>query len=260
MGVVGAAFVRDFRIFFRYPLRLLQIPLEPLVWFAPIYFLGRAFHGGPFRDYTSFALLGVAVTSYIGTVMWGIGFSLKQDMMTGVLEANWLCPASPTLQMLGRIVWSLALGTAESLLLLGVAGSVYGLRGHWHALAAAMGYIAPMLVALYGFGLGFAGLVLLVRQANVITDAGQFILSTLSGQSFPVHDLPRGLAAVALALPTTYGLNALRTLVLGTAPLLPLGEEQRLLVIMGAALAAAGAAAFWAVERRVRRAGTLGLH
>jgi len=115
-------------------------------------------------------------------------------------------------------------------------------------------------VALYGFGVGFAGLVLLVRQANSITDAGQFILSTLSGQSFPVHDLPRWLAAVALALPTTYGLDALRTLVLGGSPLLPLGAEQRLLAIMAAALAAAGAAAFWAVERRVRRAGTLALH
>ncbi len=260
MAVVAAAFGRDRRIFFRYRLQILRIVLDPLVWFAPLYFLGRAFGGGPFRDYTSFALLGVAVTSYIGTVMWGIGFSLKQDMDTGVLEANWLSPASPSLQLLGRVVWSLVLGTAESLLSLGLAGVVYGLQGQWQALPRALAYIGPMLVALYGFGLGFAGLVLVVRQANTITDAGQFILSTLSGQSMPVGDLPRGLAALAMALPTTYGLDALRTLVLGGAPLLPLPVEQRLLAIMAAALAAAGAAVFWAVERHVRRAGTLALH
>ncbi|HVB10850.1 MAG TPA: hypothetical protein VNM16_10850, partial [Bacillota bacterium] len=90
MRVIAASFVRDYLIFRRYPAQMLRIVVDPLVWFAPIYFLGRAFHGGPFRDYTSFALLGVAVTSYIGTVLWGIGFSLKQDMDTGVLEANWL--------------------------------------------------------------------------------------------------------------------------------------------------------------------------
>jgi ABC-2 type transport system permease protein len=257
---VAAVLARDAKVFFRYPLALVRLPADAVVWFAPIYFLGRAFHGGAFRDYTSFALLGLVVQAYISAVLWGVAFSLKQDMDTGTLEANWLTPASPGLQLLGRVAWNLLLGTGESLLMLAVAGAIYGLRGDWAGFLAALPWLLPMLVALYGFGLGFAGLIFFIRQANAVTDATQFVLSVLSGQSLPVGDLPRGLAAVALALPTTYGLDALRGLVLGSPTLLPLAAEEHVLLAMAAPAAALGALVFWAFERHVRRSGTLALH
>ena len=70
--------------------------------------------------------------------------------------------------------------------------------------------LVPMLVALYGFGFAFAAIVLLLKEANTLIDTSNYMISMLSGSQFPVSVLPRFLLPLSLAIPLTYGFDAVR--------------------------------------------------
>jgi ABC-2 type transport system permease protein len=122
-------------------------------------------------------------------------------MDTGVLESNWLLPVPRPIFLVGQTVASLAITTLTGVGLLLLGWLLFGFRVSGNLLTAVV--LAPLLVALYGFGVAFAGLVLLLRDANTLVDVSDFLVSLLSGSQFPVEALARVLLALALALPTT---------------------------------------------------------
>ena len=117
-----------------------------------------------------------------------------------------------------------------------------------------------MLVGLYGFGFAFAALVLIMHEANMMVDVSNYLVSLLSGTQFPVQALPKWLLPVALALPLTYGFDAVRGWLLNTPTLLPMAWEIVVLLVFMVLMLVLGSAVFSALERRVRRRGTLGQH
>ncbi len=264
-----AIFVKDWHYFWRYPLNAVSQAFQPLVWLTPIYFMGRVFSvGGQAQgfagysgtaDYVSFILIGAALSQFISAVFWGMGFSLKRDMDAGVLEANWLMPMPRLLLLVGRTLTSLVTTAITSAVMLVVAGLLFGFHASGSVLAAFLTAV-PMLLGLYGFGFAFAALVLIMREANTLVDVSNFLVMILSGSQFPVQAMPRWLLPVALALPLTYGFDAVRGWLLGTPTLVPLSGEIVLLLVFMVVMLALGWAAFSALERRVRQRGTLGQH
>ena len=210
-------------------------------------------------DYMSFVLLGATLSSFVGAVFWGMGYSLKQDMDAGVLEANWLAPIPRPLLLVGRTFTSLFITTITSSIMLLIAALLFGFRPTGSVLPALL-TVLPLLIGLYGFGFAFAALVMVMREANVLVDVSNFLVSTFSGEQFPVQVLPRWLLPLSLSLPLTYGYDAVRGWLLQTPTLLPLGTEIALLVVFMFVMIALGLFAFRLLERRVRRLGTLGQH
>ena len=263
LAIAGA----DWKQYWRYPLNALARSLEPLVWVAPLYFMGEVFsvegealglaaYTGS-GDYVSFVLLGTVLINFILSVFWSMGYSLKNDMDKGVLESNWLTPMPRVLLLVGRTLNNLLTTAISSAVMLALATVLFGFRPTGNAVAAVL-VAVPMLLGLYGFGFFFAALVLILREANTLVDVSSFLVQTFSGANFPVQALSRWLLPLALALPTTYGLDAIRGLLLGTRTLLPLGTEIALTLGFMVLLIGLGWAAFRALERRVRQKGTLG--
>ncbi len=265
----GAIVVKDWRHHWRYPLNVLGDIFQPIIWLTPMVFMGRAFsvngeaagfagYSGS-SDYISFILIGTVLTNLVMSVFWGMGFSLKGDMDTGVLEANWLCPISHPLMLVARTITSLALTLITSLLTLACAAMLFGFSPTGNALSAVVTAI-PMLLGLYGFGMAFAALVMLLREANALVDISSFIVQVISGTNFPVQALPRWLLPFSLALPLTYGFDAIRGLLLKTRTILPIPIEISILIAFMVVFVAGGLMIFNRVERSVRRKGTLGQH
>ena len=50
----------------------------------------------------SFVLVGTVLASYIASVFWGMGYALKSEMDSGVLESNWLTPIPRPLMLVGQ--------------------------------------------------------------------------------------------------------------------------------------------------------------
>jgi ABC-2 type transport system permease protein len=266
---VGAIARKDMLTFVRYPLEAVFRIVEPLIWLTPIYFLGRTFatssgnagfaaYAGT-ADYMSFILIGGIISSYVSAVFWGMGFALKREMDSGVLESNWLAPLPRPLFLVGQTVASLAIVTFNNAVVLTLASTLFGFSVAGNLLPA-LAAVVPMLVALYGFGFAFAAIVLLLRDANTLVDVSSFLVSQLSGSQFPVRVLPRGLFWLALALPLTYGYDAVRGVLLQSATLLPVPLEIAILVVFMVVMLLVGAAFFRRIERRVRTLGTLGSH
>lgn len=260
---------KDWKVFWRYPLNAVSNVFQPIIWITPVYFMGKAFSTNGQApgfaaytgsgDYMSFILLGTVLTNFILTVFWGMGYALKQDMDAGVLESNWLTPVPRLMILIGRTLTSLLTTAITSATMLLIAGALFGFRPTGDILAAFLTAI-PMLLGLYGFGFAFAAVVLLIREANTLVDMSSFLVQGLSGTNFPVQSLPTWLIPVALALPLTYGLDAVRGFLLKTETLLPLPVEVALLIVFMFFMLWFGAWIFYRVERRVRTLGTLGQH
>jgi len=260
---------KDWKHFWRYPLNVVSQIFQPLVWLVPVFFMGQVFSvDGEARgfagysgsgDYMSFILLGTALNNFIFAVFWGMGYALKNDMDTGTLEANWLLPIPRLLLLVGHTLTSLVTTGVTVAVMIATGALLFGFRPGGNVWAALL-TLLPMLIGLYGFGFAFAALVMILREANTLVDVSSFLVNVFSGASFPVTALPRWLLPLALALPLTYGFDAVRGYLLGTRTLLPLNVEAALLVVFMVVMLAFGVTAFRALERRVRRMGTLGQH
>ena len=260
---------KDWKQYWRYPLNAISSVFHPLVWIAPVYFMGLAFsHNGKAlgfaqysgtTDFMSFILLGTMLENFINAVFWGMGYALKNDMDSGVMESNWLTPIPRLLILIGHSVTNLVVTAITSTGMLFFGGLIFGFHPTGDVLAALLP-ILPMMIGLYGFGFAFAALVMLMREANTLVDLSSFLVQIFSGSNFPVNALPRYLLPVALALPLTYGLDSVRARLIGTTPLVPLNLEMVLLVVFMFVMLWVGTAAFRALERRVRMLGTLGQH
>jgi ABC-2 type transport system permease protein len=260
---------KDWKVFWRYPLNAISHVFQPIIWVTPVYFMGKAFstngqalgfaqYSGT-GDYMSYVLLGTALSNFILTVFWGMGFALKEDMDTGVLESNWLTPVSRLHILVGRTLTSLLTTTITSIIMLVISALLFGFRPTGNVIAAILTAI-PMLVGLYGFGFAFAAIVLMMREANTMVDVSSFLVQGFSGANFPVKSLPYWLIPVSLMLPLTYGFDAVRGWLLKTDTLLPLNVEVAILVIFMFVMLWFGGWIFNCVERKVRRLGTLGQH
>ena len=269
MRALLAIAAKDWRQFWRYPLNAVSSVLQPIVWLTPVYFMGLAFSvNGEARgfaaysgtsDYMSFILIGTALSNFISAVFWGMGFSMKNDMDSGVLESNWMAPVPRPLLLAGRTVTSLVINFITSLIMLLVAGLLFGFQINGNVWAALL-TILPMLIGLYGFGFAFAALVMIMKEANAMVDISSFIIQTFSGSNFPVQSLPRWLLPLALAIPMTYGFDAARAWLLHTQTILPMFWEIVLLGVFMVLMIIFGLAAFNALERRVRQLGNLSQH
>lgn len=260
---------KDWKQYWRYPLNAVSSVFQPIIWLTPVYFMGRAFsldgqalgfaqYSGT-ADYMSFILIGTVLENFINAVFWGMGYALKNDMDAGVMESNWLAPIPRLLILVGRSITNLIVTIATSAMMLLLAALAFGFHASVDAIYAFLP-ILPMLLGMYGFGFAFAALVLLMREANTMVDMASFLVQLFSGSNFPVNSLPRWLLPVSLALPLTYGLDAVRGTLLKTNTILPIHWELALLIVFMVLMLWLGAWAFKSLERRVRRLGTLGQH
>lgn len=266
---VKAIIKKDAKIFFRYPANAVFRIVEPMIWITPVYFLSKAFqvngenigfsqYSGT-TDYMAFLVIGSIVSSFISSVLWGMGFSLKNEMDAGVIESNWLTPIPLWIQLVGRSIFSLFITTINALTVAFLVWIMFGFSIGSGILASIV-TLLPMLIALYGLGFGIASLVLITNNANNIIDISDFSLNMLSGQSFPITVLPRFLIPISLALPITYGYDALRGILLNTNTLLPLQIEQLILVLFMIIGTLTGYRILKKVEKYCKTIGNIGFH
>ncbi len=266
---ISAIIKKDAKIFFRYPVNAIFRIIEPIMWIAPVYFLAKAFQVNGknigFGEYTgttdfmAFLVIGSIVGSFVSSVLWGMGFSLKSEMDAGVIESNWLTPIPLWVQLIGRSIFSLIITTANSLATAVLIWLLFGFN-IGSGIGEALLTLIPMLIALYGLGFGIAALVLITNNANNIIDITNFLLNILSGEAFPITVLPRGIMAISLALPITYGYDAIRGILLDTNTLLPLYMEKWILIVFMVVGVFVGYGILVKTEKYCKTMGNIGFH
>ena len=210
-------------------------------------------------DIVGYLFLGMLALNLASAGFWSVAFSLKQELDAGTLEPAWLTPTRRETFVIGMTISGLILAVIATIILVGV-GIVLFDAGIALRLAVAVPVLAVTSIGVLGFGYLVAAIVLRMREANFFVDATDFIVVALSGAAFPIIVLPWAVRWIAYLLPTTYGLDIMRTAALDTHPLLPLPLEWLMLLVTSVAFVLVGRWAWLATEHRLRVLGTLGQH
>jgi ABC-2 type transport system permease protein len=259
---------KELRHLSRYRLDLAASLFVPIVQFLlPTLLLGATFlvagrAAGFLRttgtaDVTGYFVLGATVSALTFVAFWGAGFAFRREMLNGTLEPLWLVPTRLHSIVVGYALANALVAVVSASALFAVGALFFGSLPV-RALLGLLPLALLLELAMLGVTYLMAAVVLVAREPNVLIDVGSYVFQALSGVMFPVTVLPAAVGAVSLLLPTTYALDILRAVGLGTRPLLPVPVELAALFALAGLLLPLGAWTFGRAERRLRRLGTLG--
>ena len=161
-------------------------------------------------SYFGFALIGIAVSSYIDMSLRTFSFSIRSAQMTGTFEAMLTTRTSIGALVAGSSVYTLCFSMLRVAILLGFGVGMFGVTMHletWPVLLVVLGLTVASTMAL---GIFSAGFIVLFKQGDPMTSAISGLSWLLSGVLYPKEILPSWVQDVANLLPLTHALEATR--------------------------------------------------
>ena len=230
---------------------------------VPLYFIATALQpvmaeaiAAESQQYFAFVVLGAMTFSLVSVSATSLPSAIENAIGRGTLEMVLGTPArlpSIVVGLMGYgVLWALL--RASILVTVGITlgAPLFGL-----ALLPAAGILALTMLAYAGVGLMLAACILVFRTAGPIAPILLTGSMFLGGVYYPTRVIPSWLRDVGESLPLTYGLRALRQVLLRDAALPTVAWDVTVLLMMTMALLIAGSVAFILALRRARRAGTL---
>jgi ABC-2 type transport system permease protein len=225
VGRALAFVVKDMRIAASYRLQFVFQFSQVFFSVAVIYFIGRMMEsaGAPAvlqvygADYFSFALVGLAMNSYLKTGVVVVTNNIRQMMNQGTLEAVCAGPVGYTRLLFYMMLWPFVFETFRIGLYFLFGILLFGLRlehANWMVAIITAALTIPTFVML---GIVSSSLLILVKRGDPVNWFFSSVSGLLAGTMFPVAVLPAWLRLVAFCLPLTHSLEALRRSLLAGA-------------------------------------------
>jgi ABC-2 type transport system permease protein len=213
---------KDARIAISYKLQFIFQFSQVFFGVAVIYFIGKmlgASNESPLlkaygTDYFSFALVGLAVTSYLRAGLVTITNDIRQIMNQGTLEAMCAAPVGYQSLLVYASLWPFIFETIRvtSYFLIGMI--VFGLRfRNANLFGASVTMVLTMPIFLM-LGTTSCSILILAKRGDPINWIFSSASALLAGTMYPIAVLPSWLRAVAFCLPLTHSLEAMRKFLL----------------------------------------------
>lgn len=197
---------------------------------------------------TTFSLVSVAVVALPSRVASSIG--------NGVLEALLATPTSTPTLFAGLSAFDMVWAVLKGAVLL-ASGWALGANLVLGQVVPGALILALIVLAHIPIGLVGAAMVLTFRTAGPIPKGVLMVSGLLGGVYYPTHVIPSWLQSISAFLPLSYGLRALRRVVLQDASLAAVAPDLLALLAATAILTVLGVGALSAALRYARRLGTL---
>lgn len=230
----------------------------------PLYFIANSLNGmmkdkiqGEATQFFSFVLVGTLAFTFVSVALSALPGAVGGSIGSGMLETLLGVPTPLPVVMAGLTAYEFLWTGVRALLML-IAGWALGAHIHWLQLPFALLIIGLITLAYLPLGLLDTALRIAFRTSGPLM-SGIIIASTLLGG---VYYPPKvinvwWIEAIAHLVPLTYGLRALRKVLLEGAPLSAVAADLGILMIFVIVLSAGGALAMAWSLRYARRAGTL---
>jgi ABC-2 type transport system permease protein len=259
--VVAAIVRRDFLITRSYRLPFVLDALYGLLELAVYFFISRTFHGfqpaslqgAP--SYFAFAAVGIVVAVVVAAAASGLASRLREEQLTGTLEALAAQPVTTAEMCLGLAGFPLLFSVVRAAVYLSVASVWMDLdlsRVSWIGLILVLLATGTSLSVL---GVVSGALVLVLKRGDVLANVLLFGTTLLCGSVFPISALPNWLEPIGKVLPLRFAFDGARAALFRGD-----GWGTDFVVLLVFSLAGL-AVAIWIFDlalRRARRAGTLG--
>ncbi|MGB9717962.1 MAG: ABC transporter permease [Thermoproteota archaeon] len=267
MRVLAAVMKKELMLYIRYPIWVLFDALMPLLWVLSLVIYGMALVGSPYSDnlarltstgdYVSFTIVGMIVSSFAYSTLWGIGYALRGEQWSGTLESTFLAPCSRFSILLGKAFSSMLTTLLWVSSQITLASVVFGLNVRILNLPLALLFFLIALPSFIGMGFSLAGIVLDFKEHNGFVNFLSSLLGLLLPISYPLSVLLPVLRCFSYLLPPTYAIEGMRSLLLMNRGL---GELTGLLIplfLFNVSWMLAGIMVFAREERKVLKKGTL---
>lgn len=207
---------RDWLITRSYRLAILFDIAFGVLNLAVIFYISRTFAGvepaalEEAPSYFAFAAVGVAVGLVIQASSAAIGSKVREEQLTGTLEALAAQPLSPTELCLGLVGFPYLFALVRALGYLAIAAAVMGLDvsdANW------VGLVTVLLatgIAFVAIGVLSGAVVLVMKRGETLVGTAVFAMTLLSGSVFPRSVLPGWLEWIGGLIPVRFAFDGVR--------------------------------------------------
>jgi ABC-2 type transport system permease protein len=232
-------------------LLLLVMPVFQISMLAVVYGAGS--------ELFAYAVVAQAANAFVLNTIFWVGEILDRERVKGTLVALFLAPCARFSWLTGFILSGLVETVCAAAIALLFGRYLLGvhLDPNVPALLLTLGLF---LVSLWGLGVIFSGLGLILRKSNQLANLIYYVAIVLGGAFYPVAELPGWLRYPARCLPLGYGMQAIADATLRHASIRDLAPDLLPLTGFALVLPFVGALAFSRLERKVRLRGELDLY
>ncbi len=249
-----------------YKLNTVMSYFAVLIGIVPLYFVSGALQpimGNAIADqggqYFGFLLVGITAFYLVPYAVTALPTAVSTSITTGTLETVFSTPARLPSVLIGMVAYQLVFLLVRVALTLGV-GKALGAPIFLSSLPASVVVLALIVASHLPFALLGAAMFVRFRTTGPVLTAVTAGSSLLGGVYYPTHVMPSWLSDVAEFIPLTYGLRALRQVMLRDASLFAVSRDVVMLTGMTLVLLAVGVVVFDLAMRHARRHGTLGMY
>lgn len=209
-----ALWYREFKVFTRERSRVVSSLIQPLMWLV-IFGTGLgssiSIGGG---NYQTFIYPGIlAMTVLFGSLFFGL--YIIMDKRVDFLKEVLVAPLSRTTIFFGKVLGGGTDGIIQITMLIILGALFFGIHFTLWSLLLTYLIISLLLIAVISIGLTFGSMMSSPEGFGLVSSFVIFPLFFLSGALYPVKNLPAWLYVFVTLNPITYGVDALRIVILG---------------------------------------------
>ncbi len=206
--------LRQLKKYFRSKSRIIGSLGQPILFLLALgYGFGSVFQQAGQGNYLNFLAPGIISMSIIFTAIFS-GIEIIWDRQFGFLKETLVAPVSRISIMIGKTLGGATVATIQGILVLFIS-LLFGLElSSWQ-------FIIPIILLMFLIALLFTSLGILIASFLEDMQGFQLIMNFLimplfflSGALFPLNDLPNFLQFITKINPLTYGVDALRFLMI----------------------------------------------
>lgn len=213
---IAALVRRDFRITRSYPFAFLSDLFFGALNLVVFYFISETFAGAstaPLQgagSYFAFAAVGVALTTVIQGASVGLARQVREEQLTGTLEALTAQPTSASELSLGLAGFPFLFAMVRAVLYMALAAPWLDIDASTVSWTGLVVVFLATAAAVTAIGVALGALVLVFKRSEGLVALVTFGLGALGGALFPVSKLPATLETLSYAVPTRPAFDGVR--------------------------------------------------
>jgi ABC-2 type transport system permease protein len=217
MKTIYILWLRQLKRYFRSKSRIVGSLGQPLLFLLAMGFgFGPVFKRAGQGNYMEFLAPGIIGMSIIFTSIFS-GMEIIWDRQFGFLKETLVAPVSRMNIMIGRTLGGATVATLQGIIVLFIALAPGFRPTNWALVPVAIVAMALTALLFTALGTAIASLLSDMQGFQLIMNFLVMPLFFLSGALFPLQGVPGPIATIARFNPLSYGVDALRGLLTGTA-------------------------------------------
>ncbi len=239
--------LREVKRFIRSKSRIVGALGQPILFLIALgYGLGPVFQKAGQGNYLEFIAPGIIGMSIIFTAIFN-GMQVIWDRQFGFLKETMVAPVSRLSVMFGRTLGGATVASTQGTLVLLIAIAAGFRPISWFSIVPALFVMLLIALLFSALGIMVASQLQDMQGFQLIMNFLVMPLFFLSGALFPLTDVPPALFLVARFDPLSYGVDALRHFLIGSATF-PLALDLGVLVVVTAFFLVLGSYFFSRIE------------